>query len=70
MFCSGRCSALGHMLVDETEIVSARRCGISWTIIAADLSVSVATIQRACLRADAPVELPDWITREPYRNSP
>jgi hypothetical protein len=66
-YCSRRCADAGQTLVGDTEIagiINARRCGVPWTIIAADLQVSVATAQRACARANAPVDLPDWIVAE------
>lgn len=65
--CGRRCSAVGHMLVPEDQvlrIISSRRCDIPWSDIATALSVSPATIQRACRRARAPVPLPMWIVRE------
>jgi hypothetical protein len=66
-FCTKACSDIGKLLLADSEvaaIVSARRSGIPWTVIASDLSVSVATCQRSCWRAGADIDVPTWIARE------
>jgi hypothetical protein len=64
-FCSTRCSGLG-----ARRLGAARLLRIEWRIIAAELQVSVSTVQRLLLRAGAPISLPAWIRREADRNAP
>jgi hypothetical protein len=68
-YCSKPCSGRGHRRLGEDEVMrlaitTARRCGVEWSVIAAELAVSVATIQRTARRANAQVVLPAWIRRE------
>ena len=46
------------------RIVAARALQVEWVAIARELHASVATLQRACRRAAAAIELPRWIERE------
>jgi hypothetical protein len=66
-FCSTRCARIGRRLVPEDEIVrviTARRIGLGWSVIARELHVSVASVQRGLRRAGVQIRLPRWIVRE------
>jgi hypothetical protein len=66
-FCGLACSGISKRRVAEDElllIVSARRIGITWPVIAAELGCSVSTLQRAVHRARIAIRLPQWIHRE------
>ena len=66
-FCSLACAGIGRRRLGEDEvllIVTARRLGVTWPTIAAELGCSVSTLQRSLRRAQAPVRLPRWVERE------
>ena len=66
-YCSLMCSGRAKQRLDQdaiSRIVAARASQAEWAEIARELHASVATLQRACRRANAAIELPRWIERE------